>query len=336
MGDIDGDSCDDFFSYDPYSNEMVIFGSDGGGASWWYELPFAPTGECALAKGAAIRDLNGDGRMDLLLTGSTRDCAQGGRDSRAAIWWALGLGGRQFSELHIYHGAEGGEFSDIDLADLDGDGALDAAVRYFDGSLYSTTLLRYEPATGSFDPLPGALPAGTPTFSKLDGDARWDLLLADVGGTRTQVYRGLGSGQFELVQELAGAGQIALGPIFVPTGRDLIAVNNHGPDIMVWRNMIQTASVEVPPERAMSVLRVVPSVTSSRAEVRWGGSGRPPFAVRVFDASGRSLLSRSTQDRSWIWDLKSDGGQSAHPGIYWIRMADSEGRAETGKIAIVR
>ncbi len=271
------------------------------------------------------------------MTGSTQDCGGGGaRDSRAAIWWALGLGGRQFSELQAYHGATGGEFSDIALADLNGDGAMEAAVRYFDGSLASTVLLRYDPASGTFVPLPGTFPAGTPTLAKLDGDAEWDLLLADVEGVRTQVYRGLGSGGFELVQELAGAGQIALAPVFGGSEQDLIAVNNHGPNITVWRNLIATASVDWRARDARSVLRVIPSITSSRVEVRWGGSGRAPFTARVFDASGRSLLSRSLPDPSWVWDLRTDGGGTVHPGIYWIRMTDSGGRSQNGRVTIVR
>ena len=169
MADINGDGREDLLVPGPpeptasLTLVALLQAADGSFA--------APAGVlarwCGAYGGFAVGDLNRDGRLDLLQHGDT--CPQAG------LLALLQTAGGQFEAAHAPLSADVGNAT---LADIDGDGRLDA-VTLDGGALLSDRLQRSD---GSFadavNQVASARGAASPLLlaSDVDGDGRADLL----------------------------------------------------------------------------------------------------------------------------------------------------------------
>ena len=276
-----------------------------------------------------VADMDGDGHNDVLITGMASQPA-------AEIFWRRGNGRDFYDPIYQHETVGTASYGYADLADLDGDGDLDAVVQYWDTTNPHCVTLLYNSTTNQLIDIPAALPYGEPAFARLDGDARWDLCLSNIdSGGNGRVFRGLGGFRFEPVQDLAGVTSSGFTRFFGPPYPDLISV---GPgQVSVRRNIVVPAGVEGGlHEWPGAALSIRPSIASSAVEVRWAGPGKGPFVAQVVDATGRAVATRMVEDASWRWNLCDDAGVRLASGTYWVRMAGHDGLRAAGRLMIVR
>lgn len=130
VGDVDGDGIDDVAA--PQGEGIVWYRGLGRDGLGWEPHQIEAPRDWGTAKGAAIADVNGDGRNDVALTRTWNPPAVLwtrllGRERWGVAW--LENGGDpslQSWQLHDVSGPLGIKFDRLVLADLDGDGDLDA------------------------------------------------------------------------------------------------------------------------------------------------------------------------------------------------------------------
>ena len=242
--DLDGDGDVDYViaGLTPDGDSRTtVYVNDGTGG-------FSPAGASGLPDthygGLAAGDLDGDGDVDVLVTGQTVPDGSAGDAVTAAY---LNDGDGAFSP------APGNGFTAVfqsaaALADVDGDGDLDAAVagRSTGGLL---TALYLNDGDGGFSRSSVSLPAvvdGSLAFTDTDGTGGVDLVVAGRGTDDrplTRLYLNDGSGAFALASaNLQGAAESAIGigdldgdgtedivlAGFSSTQRDLVTYLNDG------------------------------------------------------------------------------------------------------------
>lgn len=138
---------------------------------------------CDIPQGVVITDLNRDGRPDVITP-----------NYGCGISVLLGIGLGQFAERFDVH--LDGNPKGVEVADLDGDGDLDAAVSIGFGNAIAVLA---GDGTGSFTRA-GSLPAGPDAayvaIADLNGDGIPDLVGADELGNSVSVYLGTGNLSF--------------------------------------------------------------------------------------------------------------------------------------------
>lgn len=199
------------------------------------------TGSVGFGRGLALNDLDGDGDLDIALTGDLVD----------AVLFFDNQGDGTFLPVAATCSPPAATYNAISTADFDGDQDLDLYVSNFSGA---NLLLRNDgpftftnvgDAAGVADT---SHSLGT-TWGDYDGDGWVDLYVANRGpflDENNRLYRNLGDGTFEDVSTLLGAPE--LGPsfqgVFFDYDRDsdvdLFLTNDKGPDLgtncRLWRN----------------------------------------------------------------------------------------------------
>jgi hypothetical protein len=181
------------FNSDPYrdivvltadSGDLSVFLGDGLGG-FVEQFTVGPTGQLVrlsagnLPSGLTAHDINGDGRLDLLIGNEYGD--------------VLSLLGNGDGTFQPYQRA-GGQIT-LAVADLNGDGHNDFV---FANESFDRVSVQYSTPGDSFqqDRSQGLLAPGAISTRDLNGDGRLDLVLANSGGNSIRVYLGLGNGQF--------------------------------------------------------------------------------------------------------------------------------------------
>ncbi|MDZ4831201.1 MAG: VCBS repeat-containing protein [Phycisphaerae bacterium] len=197
LGDFDGDGKLDavvtgrnwLFKPGTTGRVSVLRGAAGGIFTPWHEILVIE----GSTEDAAVRDFDGDGKLDVLLTLS---------GPRGRLAFARGHGDGTF-DAPTYVDLER-QPRGLCVGDLDGDGDVDAgAVNYVSSSLM--VVRNQLPGGGNLvnastqrlGQYIGGLPYPLQTnASDLNGDGKRDLLVTMLGGGRVSVMRGLGGGTF--------------------------------------------------------------------------------------------------------------------------------------------
>lgn len=223
LGDLDGDGAPDLIQTG-FSGTWVsrIFQNDGSGA--FTEIN-AGSLSGASASSIALGDLDGDGDLDLILTGATETSyiSKIYRNDGNAAFTEINAG----SLTGVYNGS-------IALGDLDGDGDLDLVLTgatNLGGSARISRIYR-NAGNGSFTEINAGSLAGVAMSSivlgDIDGDGDLDLILTGSTGSEkiSRIYQNDGNGALTEINvaSLTGAydGSIALGDLDGDGDLDLV------------------------------------------------------------------------------------------------------------------
>jgi len=178
VGDFNGDGNLDIAAADNPAGDVYVLLGKGGGT---FQAPVLyATGQPSLVLAA---DLNGDGKLDLYVTGF---------DVRGKV--LLGNGDGTFQPARLT-GDPGG--TDAVLADFNGDGKLDVALGQISGSNIWVALGKGD---GTFHPAKSYAVLSDPSClvaADFNGDGRVDLAVVDNGAGATSILYGNGDGTFQ-------------------------------------------------------------------------------------------------------------------------------------------
>lgn len=186
------------------------------------------TAELVGANSAVAGDLDGDGEIDLIASGT-----------RAVVWWRND-GTGSFTES-VLHGSIGGSerigVNDLAIADIDGDGdpdlvgIADEALHIWENAGNETFKHHHTPITFGG--------AGALQIGDLDSDGDIDLIAASAWDDRFAWWENDGAGAFEqreLGPRLEGASAIVAGDFDSDGDVDLIGISGEAEELVLWRN----------------------------------------------------------------------------------------------------
>jgi hypothetical protein len=235
VGDFNGDGKPDIVTTDNYSGDVNLLLGNGDGtfqASLDFQLPTTPLGP-QLAGAVAVGDLNGDGKLDLVIIGNTCD-VNGELTGNRFVNVLLGHGDGTFSAGSSVQLPPGQTWPLLALGDFNGDGRLDVIMTTPNGVLLmpgngdGTLGAPNTFATNSYDP--NALAVGD-----FNGDGKLDI--ATTGNAASSgascvasVLLGNGDGTFQAARTFAAglsAESLVVGD-FNRDGKADLAVINYG------------------------------------------------------------------------------------------------------------
>jgi len=180
----------------------------------------------------ALADLNGDGRLDLVVA----------NDESGDVTVLLGNGKGSFVETPGSPFPAGKSPNDIAIADFDGDGKPDLAFPNHDTS-HVTVLLG--DGRGGFRPAPGS-PVGVQSrphphgiaAADFDGDGHIDFVVESWANDQVEVVFGIGGGRFRTPGRLFGVGKmpyqrLRAGDVNGDGAPDLVTTNFEGGNVTV-------------------------------------------------------------------------------------------------------
>jgi hypothetical protein len=198
----------------------------GNGDGAFNQAPIPGTGYISNAKMPAVGDFNGDGKLDVAVTGAG---LTGVEDDEVTIFLGNGDGTFTFAHNFVTGGAAPRA---IAVADLNGDGKLDLVIANYEGN--SLTILLGN-GDGTFTPALGSqVTVGNGPYAiavaDLNGDGKLDLAIANYLDNTLTLLLGNGDGTFTSASGSplpvgAGPSSIAVGD-FNGSGRLGLAVTN--------------------------------------------------------------------------------------------------------------
>jgi hypothetical protein len=234
VGDVDGDGKLDLVTANPGSGDVSVLLGNGDGTfkppinfTLPGQLPPGYSDSTPLSQAplsVAVGDLNGDGKLDLAVTGQTAFTQTytgyyGGTYYSTAyngyvnVLVGDGHGGFNFADSRLLDGPSPDSLA---LADFDGDGRPDVAAV---DSWYSTVSVLKVNTDGSLQALSTSATGGAGQRSvavgDLDGDGKLDLVTANSSGS-ISILRGKGNGTFEVPSSLYPSGtplSVAVGDV---------------------------------------------------------------------------------------------------------------------------
>jgi hypothetical protein len=338
VGDLDADGLDDVITAAPAYGVDVYYGTTSGLSATLQYIDFTDETVENLISISAMRiaDLDGNGHPDLIAAGYYQDL-QIRQWSR--IWWRLSTDARSFQPVNWFStNVQNSSYGALDLTDLDGDSDLDIACRY-SGERWTIDILRYDSLGDQLQVESSALGQGDPVFIRLDDDPFQDLVAGRSSGARTRVYRGLGNGEFSMVQELHGAWVCGLGTAVTPSGKDILAAGYGSlgePTIAVWPWHYLAMDVE---ETALPTdldIRIGPRVVSDAVRFVRRGSLSEPTTTQIVDLGGRVVRTLQLDGVETSWDLRDSEGIQVPSGMYWVRLTSPAGITSGGHVCVLR
>ncbi len=199
-GDYTGDGNLDILQLTEPGAGITLFRGDGDGG-------FVQGADLAREAGhireVAQADLDGDGRLDLVAIST--DSLRGPR----GLWLLKGAPGGSFEPQNL--GIETGDLESLVLADLDGDGHLDAVGKEPYSSAEARILYFAGLGGGAFDRhvrVASPQRVQDSRVSDINGDSHLDLIIPNTAGLPPRVILDQGQGLFGLPAPLVAAGQI--------------------------------------------------------------------------------------------------------------------------------
>ncbi|MFC1572644.1 FG-GAP repeat domain-containing protein [Candidatus Eisenbacteria bacterium] len=333
-GDFDDDGRADILVGTAHDSVGIYYGTPDGLSEEIRPVSLAFVGEPAgyfRYYAAAIVDLDGDEKGDLLATGGISS------EWLPEIRWRLGQGDGSFGELRNFAPFSPlSDFAAFDTADLDADGDLEIVVMWVGFEWGDTRFYSYEPQTEDLQYLGLAPGMGVPHFARMDGDQLWDLYMTSSG--MTTVYQGLGGTDFTTVQSMPSYTTVR-GSLMPPHGEELICVSSDSPHwIHVHPNLVIPAGIGDGQDRGRDRVQLVvwPSVTSDRIRLSLTGLGFATPFVHVHDVAGQLVRTIPLRDGEATWELRSKYGENIHSGVYWFSVPDPDRQTIRPKVLVVR
>jgi len=176
----------------------VLMGNGDG----TFQTPVAYSSGGRLAVSVAVADVNGDGKLDLLVA---NNCASGNScPTDGAVGVLLGIGDGTFQTAAAY-GSGGAIATSVAVADVNGDGKLDLVVGNACGSINCPSPSKVGVLLGNGDGTfqaavsydPGGSGAASVKMADVNGDGKPDLLVANPNSRSLGVLLGNGDGTFQ-------------------------------------------------------------------------------------------------------------------------------------------
>jgi hypothetical protein len=285
VGDLNGDGKADivlgsFYELNTLQPRAAQIFLNPGNGDFGSVTPQDLPGSDKFTGAVALGDLNGDGKLDIVL-GNLYDQASGAiQDSQVY----LNPGNGNFAAVTPATLAGSGGANSVALGDLNGDGKLDIVLgRFFDPQAQQPlpSLVYLNPGSGQFGAVtPAPLLASTifalsVALADFDGDGRLDVVLGSpAANLPSLVYRNPGTGNFGSVvptplRSSGGANSVAAGD-----------VNGDGkPDIVLGKGNSQSQLYLNPGSGDFTAVTPAPIV----------GSGGPTIAIKLGDMNGDGL-----------------------------------------------
>ncbi len=225
LGDLDGDGKLDIVTANSESNTVsVLVGTGGGRFAAKVDYPCASPSAPGQRNSIALRDLNGDGKPDIVTASYYSN----------ALSVLLGVGDGTLAAMSAYPG--GGHPTSVAVADLNEDGKLDLLATSFDTRCVSSL---FGIGDGTFDVGPSYPTGGRPqmlALGDLNDDGDQDIVTVSPDTSTVSVLLGTGDGGLathvdRIVEGISGSA--AMGDVDGDGKLDVVAGNSSNSTVSV-------------------------------------------------------------------------------------------------------